>query len=334
MAPRTYGHLKEFPVGSTFATRQEMKENGMHPTNRAGIAFPGGLNQRACSIVVRPGEYGDDEDHGETIIYTGAGGNPNKEGKLTEDQKWSWSGNQNLRKCGAEWDNEPVRVIRGAPASSKVQFELNNRHLYPTKGFRYDGLYSVKKCVTGRSRHTNHKICKFTLERDPNQPPLPWLMNLREDTPESKFNPGQKTKVGDSDRKSDGEQNDSKEDMNSPTPGPSTCKIEDIELVLGTNSLNGLNSSTLRKRETTPEASSSRGRRDSNRRSSEQGSSTSSTLRTRAARPKSPRHSPYKRAQHDHYRNETTQQRRIRMASNVKEKNKLKGLPSIPRKKD
>ncbi|KAK7445727.1 hypothetical protein VKT23_014722 [Stygiomarasmius scandens] len=294
MVSGIYGHLEEFPVGSTFRTRKEMHQCGMHPTTQGGIAFPGGNFERACSIVIRPGQYCDDEDNGETITYTGAGGDPETgSGRLTQDQKWIWNGNKNLMKCHEM--KKPVRVIRGSPPD-RMRDTMANSHLYPKEGFRYDGLYHVTKVFTRTSKHSKHKICAFQLERVKNQPPPPWLPNEGEQE-----NPI----VIESDQE---ERDDSEEEVDLEVPATSSRKAP-----------GPARAAMKRKRQESEEISSPTTSRI------EAGPSFAGS---RAVTQRSTLHrsNPHQPSGRDPHRDETSRQRQNRMAGNAKEKDKLRGV--------
>jgi len=116
-------------------------------------------------------QYKDDEDGGEVVIYTGAGGRkqwsdsfPPKRMRLgpqTEDQSWDNSSNKALMTSFGT--GNPVRLIRSWKCPSQYA---------PLRGYRYDGLYKVAACWTGKGRN-GKKICRCRLERLPDQPPIP-----------------------------------------------------------------------------------------------------------------------------------------------------------------
>ena len=72
MADKLFGHITGEPVGKLYADRKELAAAGVHPPHMQGIH--GTAREGADSIVVSGG-YVDDEDHGDFIVYTGAGGN-------------------------------------------------------------------------------------------------------------------------------------------------------------------------------------------------------------------------------------------------------------------
>ncbi len=128
MPGRIFGEIGGHPPGSTFSSRAELTKAGVHKPSQKGIA--GGEHEGAESIVVSGG-YADDEDLGDTIIYTGQGGRDSETGKLVADQELT-RGNMALTVNQAR--GLPVRVVRGSKGDPKHS---------PREGYRYDGLYQV-----------------------------------------------------------------------------------------------------------------------------------------------------------------------------------------------
>ncbi|KAJ7650389.1 PUA-like domain-containing protein [Roridomyces roridus] len=133
--PNTHDHIPGVPVLTTFVNRQECSEKGVHAPNWKGIH---GQKDGPAFSVVLSGGYEDDNDKGDTFVYTGEGGRSDKntKGKKTQagsgpqvrNQEWT-GGNKSLQ----------LSQISGAVGKS---------------GF-----------------HT----CQFTFERLPGQPPIPTL---------------------------------------------------------------------------------------------------------------------------------------------------------------
>jgi putative restriction endonuclease len=123
---RVFGEIPGVNFGDEFESREVLAKAGVHPPTVAGIS--GSQNEGADSIVLAGG-YEDDEDFGNEIIYTGAGGQEN--GKQIADQELS---RVNLALARSKIDGLPVRVTRGY----KHKHELS-----PTSGYRYCGLYFV-----------------------------------------------------------------------------------------------------------------------------------------------------------------------------------------------
>jgi putative restriction endonuclease len=100
--------------------------------------------------IVLSGGYKDDEDYGDTIIYTGQGGLDPKTGEVVEDQVLA-RGNLALAKSMQE--GHPVRVIRGAGSTSPYA---------PEVGYRYDGLYRVHDYWRERGE-SGHYVWRYRL---------------------------------------------------------------------------------------------------------------------------------------------------------------------------
>lgn len=86
MAERIFGHIPDYPVGSWFESRAELSKAGVHRPTVAGIS--GSEAEGADSIVLSEG-YEDDEDLGDTIVYTGHGGRDQDTGRQIAHQKLS-----------------------------------------------------------------------------------------------------------------------------------------------------------------------------------------------------------------------------------------------------
>ncbi|ULT25746.1 YDG/SRA domain-containing protein [Sphingobacterium sp. E70] len=144
--PIIFGEIPSIPEGHWFKGRKEMMPSSFHRKWGAGID---GNSKDGTAAIVLSGGYEDDEDNGEEIIYTGAGGQ--NKGKQVEDQSWNELGNAGLRKSQDE--GLPVRVIRGSTHKSPYS---------PEKGYTYGGLYSVVDAweEVGKS---GFKICRFKL---------------------------------------------------------------------------------------------------------------------------------------------------------------------------
>ncbi|KAI0372135.1 hypothetical protein BV20DRAFT_1112094 [Pilatotrama ljubarskyi] len=181
-----FGHIPGVPVGSTFENRLFLHHSSVHSGILAGIA---GSKHEGCYSVVLSGGYEDDKDEGYKFTYTGCGGRDRKngekvrtsslctgsgitfaydasptqprEGPQTCDQSWDNSRNMSLKVSA--YTKKPVRVVRGYNSSSDFA---------PAQGYRYDGLYVVENAWMDIGK-SGFKVCKFTLKRLPNQPPIP-----------------------------------------------------------------------------------------------------------------------------------------------------------------
>ncbi|XP_068643019.1 histone-lysine N-methyltransferase, H3 lysine-9 specific SUVH4-like [Aristolochia californica] len=169
--PKGIGSLKGIDVGHRFFSRAEMVVVGLHDHWMNGIDFMGASYGKffeyrhyrfpiAVSVVIS-GQYEDDLDNLEEVIYTGVGGNnfmrsdhQNLVQKLT-------GGNLALKNSMEQ--QIPVRVTRGHVSKSNLS--------YVGKLYTYDGLYRVveywnEKGVSGSN------VWKYRLQRLQGQPPL------------------------------------------------------------------------------------------------------------------------------------------------------------------
>jgi len=153
-------HIPGIPVGTTFESRAECANKGIHTRAFAGIV--GKLSEGAKSICVSS-SYEDDKDLGDFLIYTGTGGKPDSfssSGPQVEDQSFEHHDNAVL-KLSCE-TSKPVRVVRGPNPNSAYA---------PASGYRYDGLYVVEKAYMHKGK-SGFYVCRFELRRLPGQPPI------------------------------------------------------------------------------------------------------------------------------------------------------------------
>jgi hypothetical protein len=144
--PVKIGEIQGICEGYNFSKRIDMNASGFHRHPIKGI--DGDKELGAGAIVLSEG-YVDDEDKGETIIYTGEGGNKN--GRQFADQTFESNGNASL--ITSFYNKTPVRVIRG--------YKHNSRFA-PSQGYTYAGLYQVVKFWEAIGFH-GYKICRFEL---------------------------------------------------------------------------------------------------------------------------------------------------------------------------
>src|SRR5580765_2772552 len=134
---RSFGPIPGISVGATFADRRALASSGVHRPLQHGIS--GSETEGADSIVVSGG-YEDDEDYGDLIVYTGAGGRDPATGAQIDDQAFTA---QNLALVKNQGEGFPVRVVRGARGEPAYS---------PTSGYRYDGLFRVEESWRERGR--------------------------------------------------------------------------------------------------------------------------------------------------------------------------------------
>lgn len=147
--PIIFGEIAGIAEGHEFLDRKVMMPSSFHRKWGAGID---GNAKSGTAAIVLSGGYEDDEDYGDEIIYTGAGGSARNTKKQIEDQSWENPGNAGLLISMDQ--GLPVRVIRGFMHKSDYS---------PKSGYNYAGLYSVVDAwqETGKS---GFKICRFRLE--------------------------------------------------------------------------------------------------------------------------------------------------------------------------
>ncbi|XP_058102909.1 histone-lysine N-methyltransferase, H3 lysine-9 specific SUVH4 isoform X2 [Magnolia sinica] len=163
------GHLPGIDVGHQFHSRAEMVVVGLHSHWLNGIDFLGETFRKlekyksytfplAVSIVMS-GQYEDDVDNSEDIVYTGQGGNNLLGNKhQIRDQEMARG---NLALKNSMEHGVPVRVTRGHSSGDS----------YCGKVYTYDGLYKVVRywAEKGVSGYT---VFKYRLRRLEGQPDL------------------------------------------------------------------------------------------------------------------------------------------------------------------
>ncbi|KAG6374336.1 PUA-like domain-containing protein [Boletus reticuloceps] len=165
---KTFGNIPNVPIFTQWDYRKGCSDSAVHRSFMAGIC--GNRIDGAYSIVLSS-LYKDNEDRGDVIIYTGAGGRkrwtdayPPKRlrvGPQIFDQSWDDPANRAL--IVSSLTRNPVRVIRSWKCRSEYA---------PVKGYRYDGIYTVTNIWTATGQNKK-KVCRCRLERLPDQPPIP-----------------------------------------------------------------------------------------------------------------------------------------------------------------
>ena len=141
-----FGEVSGIKEGQSFDNRKEMMLSAFHRNWAQGID---GNPREGAAAIVLSGGYADDEDYGDVVIYTGAGGN--KEGKQVEDQTWNHTGNGALLTSMNK--GFPVRIIRG---------HKHRTDYSPKSGYRYGGLYSVTEAWEEQGV-SGFKVCRYRL---------------------------------------------------------------------------------------------------------------------------------------------------------------------------
>lgn len=160
---KTPGCLPGIPVGRKFYSRVETVVVGLHGHWLQGISYvklkgSEDVKSYSTSIVVG-GFYEDDADGGDTLLYTGQGGNDLLGSRRQIADQLLERGNEAL--VGNMMMGIPVRVIRkNADASS-----------YTGNVFIYDGLYQVEG-YWGEKGISGFLVYRFRLRRLPGQPDI------------------------------------------------------------------------------------------------------------------------------------------------------------------
>lgn len=127
----TFGTPEGVSEGDWFASHKELHRAGLHRAYGQGIS---GTEKTGADSIVLSGGYVDDVDHGDEIVYTGAGGRDRDTGMMVSDQTLSQTGNAALVVSQAL--GKKVRVIEGLKISS-------GKRRRAMGGYRYRGLYRV-----------------------------------------------------------------------------------------------------------------------------------------------------------------------------------------------
>lgn len=161
------GRVPGVEVGQCFSSRAQLIVAGLHRQVQKGIDWIEVTVNKLllATCVVHSNKYEDTEDKGETLIYTGEGGNDGTSRKQTKDQTLEGG---NLALYNSAVKGEPVRVIRRRTvARTSADSPSGDR-------FSYDGLYEVVDVLKGYGK-SGFIVFKFCLDRKPNQAPLIWF---------------------------------------------------------------------------------------------------------------------------------------------------------------
>jgi putative restriction endonuclease len=142
------GEIEGVVIGTSFRSREEVRLAKLHRPPMAGISY---ITDGPAESIVISGGYEDDEDFGDTIIYTGQGGQDSSK-KQIQDQEVT-RGNRAL--IFSEEHESPIRIIRGSGGDPEFS---------PKSGYRYDGLYSVKNHWFEKSK-SGPLVIRFELVR-------------------------------------------------------------------------------------------------------------------------------------------------------------------------
>ena len=159
-----FGEVPGVPVGTVFGAgdyqrkgRTEMMDTGFF---RPWVT-PEWFNPNSpCFAIIVNNDNGTSTDHGNKIMYAGAGGRrrgQNRSAAQSFDQSWASATNKALRLNYLK--KQPVRVVRG-PKCQGGHGTAN-----AGGGYRYDGLFTVVKAELQRVGPRKLLTAMFTLEQ-------------------------------------------------------------------------------------------------------------------------------------------------------------------------
>ncbi|MFI2075386.1 YDG/SRA domain-containing protein [Streptomyces triculaminicus] len=168
--PIKFGTPPGVKEGDWFADHDDLYAKDVHRGRGRGIS---GTAKTGVDSIVMSGGYIDDDDRGDEIFYTGAGGRDRDTGRLISDQTLEERGNAGLVFNQAA--GHPVRVIEGLEIRGKKRRRA-------TGGYRYRGLYRVADhwMTPGKEGFV---ICRFHLvkmEHDDDISPQPEAVSTTE----------------------------------------------------------------------------------------------------------------------------------------------------------
>ncbi|CAL0302527.1 unnamed protein product [Lupinus luteus] len=147
-------------IGDIFFFRMELCIVGLHSQSMGGIDamhVRGESEEETLAVsIVSSGEYDDEAEDDDVIIYTGQGGNFNKKGKHVKDQKLQ-RGNLALDRSSRQ--HNEIRVIRG------IREGVNQN----SKIYVYDGLYKIQDSWMDRAKSGGGGVFKYKLVKVPGQ---------------------------------------------------------------------------------------------------------------------------------------------------------------------
>ncbi|KAF9246110.1 PUA-like domain-containing protein [Melanogaster broomeanus] len=195
--PKRYGPIPGIEVGSWWASREECSNDAIHAEAllQAQTAHTPSPYLEVTTTIV-------DEGYAFTIHWCrdlrGTKAAPKNVGLLstvilcenadhvqlrTAEQSFdqSFENNHNKALKRSAETGKPIRVIRG--------FKLRSKY-GPSEGYRYDGLYVVKKCWQEKGLNKGgFLVCKYAFVRLPNQPDI-FVKGGNEEEPESSADEG------------------------------------------------------------------------------------------------------------------------------------------------
>jgi putative restriction endonuclease len=172
MADLVFGQIPGVSPGRTFSARAELRAAGVHLPPMHGIQ---GSPEDGADSIVLSGGYPDDEDLGDVIIFTGAGGQHRLKRIQLEDQ--SFGDRWNAALVRSHLDARPVRVTSGNGKTKKSPDKYVYRGLYLVDDYWY------KVGAEG------FRMCRFKLVKTDDGTPLDVIGDDRTTPPPGASNP-------------------------------------------------------------------------------------------------------------------------------------------------
>ncbi|MEB2527410.1 YDG/SRA domain-containing protein [Kocuria rosea] len=172
MADLVFGQIPGVYPGRTFSARAELRAAGVHMPPMHGIQ---GNPEDGADSIVLSGGYPDDEDLGDVIIFTGAGGQHRLKRIQLKDQ--SFSARWNAALVRSHLDARPVRVTSG-----------NGKTKISPDKYVYRGLYLVDD-YWYKVGAEGFRMCRFKLVKTDDGSPLDIISNDRSIPPPGTSNP-------------------------------------------------------------------------------------------------------------------------------------------------
>lgn len=172
MADLVFGQIPGIYPGRTFSARADLRAAGVHMPPMHGIQ---GNPEDGADSIVLSGGYPDDEDLGDVIIFTGAGGQHRLRRIQLENQ--SFSDRWNAALVRSHLDARPVRVTSGNGKTKKSPDKYIYRGLY----FVDDYWYKVGA--------EGFQMCRFKMVKTDDASPIDIISNDRSTPPPSASSP-------------------------------------------------------------------------------------------------------------------------------------------------
>ncbi|MEX5305207.1 YDG/SRA domain-containing protein [Kocuria sp. CPCC 205258] len=172
MADLVFGQIPGIYPGRTFSARADLRAAGVHMPPMHGIQ---GNPEDGADSIVLSGGYPDDEDLGDVIIFTGAGGQHRLKRIQLENQ--SFSDRWNAALVRSHLDARPVRVTSGNGKTKKSPDKYIYRGLYLVDDYWY------------KIGAEGFRMCRFKMVKTDDASPIDIISDDRSTPPPSASSP-------------------------------------------------------------------------------------------------------------------------------------------------